>query len=65
MRTVTFMDSLTGVCPELQRAIKSNTVSSFKELTAMDENAFYNQDKVFNYAQARYLCTTCRRRAYW
>jgi len=42
--------------PGLQRAIKSNTVSSFKELTAMDENAFYNQDKGVNYAQARYLC---------
>jgi hypothetical protein len=40
----------------LQRAIKSKSVSSFKDLTAMDENAFYNQDKGVNYAQARYLC---------
>ncbi len=42
--------------PGLQRAIKSKSVSSFKDLTAMDENAFYNQDKGVNYAQARYLC---------
>jgi len=42
--------------PGLQRAIKSKSVSSFKELTAMDENAFYNEDKGVNYAQARYLC---------
>src|SRR6266545_2884232 len=42
--------------PGLQRAIRSNTVSSFKDLTAMDENAFYNEDKGVNYAQARYLC---------
>jgi hypothetical protein len=42
--------------PGLQRAIRSNTVSSFKDLTAMDENAFYNADKGTNYAQARYLC---------
>jgi hypothetical protein len=42
--------------PGLQRAIKAKNVSSFKELTAMDENAFYNEDKGVNYAQARYLC---------
>jgi hypothetical protein len=42
--------------PGLQRAIRSKGVPSFKELTAMDENAFYNEDKGVNYAQARYLC---------
>jgi hypothetical protein len=42
--------------PGLQRAIRSKAVPSFKELTAMDENAFYNEDKGVNYAQARYLC---------
>jgi len=42
--------------PGLQKAIRSKAVPSFKELTAMDENAFYNADKGVNYAQARYLC---------
>jgi hypothetical protein len=42
--------------PGLQRAIKSAQVPSFKILTAMDTNAFYNEDKGVNYAQARYLC---------
>lgn len=42
--------------PGLQRAIRSKAVPSFKELMAMDENAFYNEDKGVNYAQARYLC---------
>ena len=42
--------------PGLQRAIRSKGVASFKELTAMDENAFYSEDKGVNYAQARYLC---------
>ena len=42
--------------PGLQKAIRAKQVPSFKELTAMDENAFYNQDKGVNYAQARYLC---------
>jgi hypothetical protein len=42
--------------PGLQRAIKSAQVPSFKDLTAMDTNAFYNEDKGVNYAQARYLC---------
>ncbi len=42
--------------PGLQKAIRSKVVPSFKELTAMDENAFYNADKGVNYAQARYLC---------
>lgn len=42
--------------PGLQRAIRSKEVPSFKDLTAMDANAFYNEDKGVNYAQARYLC---------
>jgi len=42
--------------PGLQRAIKSKAVPSFRELTALDSKAFYNEDKGVNYAQARYLC---------
>lgn len=42
--------------PGLQRAIRAKQVPSFKDLTAMDSNAFYNEDKGVNYAQARYLC---------
>lgn len=42
--------------PGLQQAIRAKQVPSFRDLTAMDANAFYNQDKGVNYAQARYLC---------
>ena len=42
--------------PGLQQAINAGNVPSFKTLTAMDTNAFYNEDKGVNYAQARYLC---------
>ena len=42
--------------PGLQRAIRLKQVPSFKELTALDANGFYNEDKGVNYAQARYLC---------
>ena len=42
--------------PGLQTAIKAGNVPAFKTLTAMDANAFYNEDKGVNYAQARYLC---------
>lgn len=42
--------------PGLQEAIKSQQVSSFKILTAMDTSAFYNDDRGTHYAQARYLC---------
>lgn len=42
--------------PGLQKAIKSGSVPAFKALMAMDTNAFYNEDKGVNYAQARYLC---------
>lgn len=42
--------------PGLQRAIRAKLVPSFRDLTAMDSSAFYNEDKGVNYAQARYLC---------
>jgi hypothetical protein len=42
--------------PGLQQAIKASRVPSFKVLTAMDTNAFYNDDRGVNYAQSRYLC---------
>jgi hypothetical protein len=42
--------------PGLQRAIRAKQAPSFKELTALDSNAFYNEDQGVNYAQARYLC---------
>src|ERR1043166_3481882 len=42
--------------PGLQQAIRAKNVPSFKDLTAMDTNAFYNEDRGVNYAQARYLC---------
>ena len=41
--------------PGLQEAIKDGAVPSFKALTEMDTNAFYNEDKGTNYGQARYL----------
>jgi len=42
--------------PGLQRAIKERRNPQFKTLTAMDSNAFYNDDRGVNYAPARYLC---------
>ena len=42
--------------PGLQAAIRSGRVPSFKSLTALDANGFYNDDKGTNYGQARYLC---------
>jgi hypothetical protein len=42
--------------PGLQAAIKAHKVPSFKTLTALGENGFYNEDKGTNYGQARYLC---------
>jgi hypothetical protein len=39
--------------PGLQQAIKAGTVPSFKKLTAMNNSAFYNDDKG---AKSRYLC---------
>ena len=40
----------------LQRAIKRETLPSFKELTATTEREFYVEDPGSNYGQARYLC---------
>ncbi|HKE57782.1 MAG TPA: hypothetical protein VKB46_13810 [Pyrinomonadaceae bacterium] len=40
----------------LQQAIKAKHVPSFKELTGMDADAFYNDDRGVNYSQSRYLC---------
>ena len=42
--------------PGLQTAIKAGNVPSFRDLTALDANGFYNEDKGTNYGQARYLC---------
>ena len=42
--------------PGLQRAIRAGKVPSFKTLTAMDRNAFYDDERGVNYAQSRYLC---------
>lgn len=42
--------------PGLQTAIKAGKVPEFKTLTALDAQAFYNEDKGTNYGQARYLC---------
>ena len=42
--------------PGLQEAIKADRVPSFKALTGMSSNEFYNDDRGTNYAQARYLC---------
>ncbi len=42
--------------PGLQSAIKARTVLSFKEMTALDTNKFYNDERGDHYAQARYLC---------
>jgi len=41
--------------PGLQSAIRSDSVPSFKTLMEMDPQAFYNDDRGTNYAQARYL----------
>jgi hypothetical protein len=40
----------------LQEAIRKDKVPSFATLTAMDSDAFYEQDHGTNYSQARYLC---------
>ncbi|MBW2260694.1 MAG: hypothetical protein JRG91_01880 [Deltaproteobacteria bacterium] len=39
----------------LQEAVQNDEVPSFKKLTSMDENQFYNEDKGTNYSQSRYL----------
>ncbi|MEX2213571.1 MAG: hypothetical protein WD768_05560 [Phycisphaeraceae bacterium] len=40
----------------LQKAIKAETVPSFKDLCGSNSIAFYSRDRGTNYAQARYLC---------
>jgi hypothetical protein len=42
--------------PGLQKAIREDRVPSFKTLTALSVEDFYNKDRGTNYAQARYLC---------
>jgi hypothetical protein len=42
--------------PGLQRAIREGKVPSFKTLTSMNSEEFYNEDRGTNYGQARYLC---------
>lgn len=42
--------------PGLQEAIRAKEVPSFKALTAMNTEAFYNDETGVHYAQARYLC---------
>jgi hypothetical protein len=39
----------------LKEAIRAGRVPSFRDLTAADSDAFYNEDRGTNYAQARYL----------
>lgn len=39
----------------LKRAIKSDRLPSFAQLTAMSDHAFYDEDRGDNYAQSRYL----------
>jgi hypothetical protein len=41
--------------PGLQTAIKAGTVPSFRQLTALDARAFYDDDLGTHYAQSRYL----------
>ncbi|PYS71880.1 MAG: hypothetical protein DMF69_09145 [Acidobacteria bacterium] len=42
--------------PGLQQAIKAGTVQSFRTLTSLSSNDFYDDDRGVNYAQSRYLC---------
>ncbi|HEU4386815.1 MAG TPA: hypothetical protein VFV34_03395 [Blastocatellia bacterium] len=42
--------------PGLQKAIRTGTLQSFKELTGTTDDDFYSDKKGVNYAQARYLC---------
>ena len=42
--------------PALQQAITVKRVPSFKTMTAMNADAFYDDERGTNYAQARYLC---------
>jgi hypothetical protein len=47
----------------MQAAIKAHTVISFKELTSLEANKFYNDERGNHYAQARYLCYYLQQRA--
>ena len=40
----------------LKRAIRRGSVPSFRRLTALDSDGFYNRDPGTNYSQSRYLC---------
>jgi hypothetical protein len=40
----------------LQKAIRADSLPSFKALCSTSDRAFYEKDKGSNYAQARYLC---------
>ncbi len=42
--------------PGLQKAVTAGNVPSFKELTSLNTNDFYSDNRGVNYAQARYLC---------
>jgi len=42
--------------PALQKAIKSRSLPSFKDLLSTTTDDFYTKDRGSNYAQARYLC---------
>lgn len=42
--------------PGLQQAIRAGTVPSFRSLTALNAQSFYDEDKGTNYSQSRYLC---------
>jgi hypothetical protein len=42
--------------PGLQRAVRRGQLRPFRTLLAMDDRAFYDDDRGINYAQARYLC---------
>jgi hypothetical protein len=42
--------------PGLQRAVRRGGLNPFRRLLAMDADAFYDDDRGTNYAQARYLC---------
>ena len=42
--------------PILQRAIRADTLPSFRDLCGTSTREFYRRDRGTNYAQARYLC---------
>ncbi|MGA2797442.1 MAG: hypothetical protein ABSE63_07695 [Thermoguttaceae bacterium] len=50
------MDAYHCYGPDIQSAILTQTVLSFKELCALKKKDFYQFDKERNYAQTQYLC---------